>query len=97
MERKSQMMFSDVTAARAALTEIQQASQSPGSILSRKIWLPKVFYDALPCFYIVAGFAALLATLYVSDWYWVLPHSLLFAAACLHMGVLISRRRDRDH
>ena len=95
MERKSLMIFSDATAKLPALTESRQATQSPDSILSRKIWLPKVFYDALPCFYIAAGLAALFATLYISDWFWVLPHSLLFTAACLHMGAFILKRRDR--
>ncbi len=90
------MMFSDVTENLPALIEPRQATQSPESILSRKIWLPKVVYDALPSFYIVAGLASLFATLYISDWYWVLPHSLLFTAACLHMGALIFRRRDRN-
>ena len=63
------------------------------SLLSRKIWLPRLLYAALPCFYILAGLGALAATIYIGEWFWVLPHYLLFACACLHMGVLVMRRR----
>ena len=77
------------------LTDTQQIACDTGDVLSRKIWLPKVLYDLLPVFYIVSGIAALLATLYISDWFWVLPHYLLFSAACLHLGGMIIRRRHR--
>ena len=61
--------------------------------MTRKIWLPKALYRALPAFYILSGILALLATIYISAWFWVLPHYLLFSAACIHMGLLIVRRR----
>ena len=61
----------------------------------RKIWLPKLLYDALPYFYLVSGVAAFLATLYISEWFWVLPHYLLFSAACLHLGAYVFHRRHR--
>jgi len=77
------------------LTDTQQMAHDSGSMLARKIWLPKAVYDLLPVFYIVSGIAALLATLYISEWFWVLPHYLLFAAACLHLGGMIFRRRRR--
>lgn len=64
--------------------------------MSRKIWLPKLLYDALPYFYLLSGIAAFLTTLYISDWFWVLPHYLLFSAACLHLGVFVYRRRRRS-
>ncbi|MDH3265471.1 MAG: hypothetical protein OEM25_00775 [Gammaproteobacteria bacterium] len=70
-------------------------SNDAGRLMSRKIWLPKVAYNALPFFYLFAGAAALFATFYISDWFWVLPHYLLFAGACLHMGILVYRRRHR--
>lgn len=62
-------------------------------LASRTIWLPKLLYDALPYFYLTAGFAAFFATLYISEWFWVLPHYLLFSAACIHLGIYIYRRR----
>ena len=77
------------------LSDTQEVTRSTGSIVSRKIWLPKAIYDSLPYFYLVAGIAAFLATLYISNWLWVLPHYLLFSAACVHLGVLVLRRRRR--
>ena len=61
---------------------------------TRRIWLPRFFYDCLPWFYLTAGIAALLATLYISDWFWILPHYLLFSAGCIHLGALVFRRRS---
>jgi hypothetical protein len=76
-----------------ALSETQQMTRDTGSLLAKKIWLPKFLYAVLPFFYLISGVAALVATLYIDRWTWVLPHYLLFSAACLHMGVLIYRRR----
>ena len=44
-------------------------------------------------FYLTSGFAAFFNTLYLRPWYWVLPHYLLFSAGCLHIGLLVYRRR----
>ena len=76
-----------------ALSETQQVSRKTGDIVGRKIWLPKLLYDALPYFYLTAGLGAFLATLYISEWFWVLPHYLLFSGACFHIGVMVYRRR----
>lgn len=73
----------------------QQDSHAKESLLHKKIWLPKFVYDSLPYFYLTAGFAALFATLYISEWFWILPHYLLFSAACLHLGFAVRRRRTR--
>jgi hypothetical protein len=86
-------MLSSAAPKPVTLTETQELTRNTGSLVSRKVWLPKFFYDALPYFYLTAGFAAFFATLYISDWFWVLPHYLLFSAACLHLGVLVLRRR----
>jgi hypothetical protein len=77
------------------LTDTQQVTHRTGSTISRKIWLPKLLYNALPYFYLIAGFMAFFATLYISEWFWVLPHYLLFSAVCIHLGVLVFRRRHR--
>lgn len=64
--------------------------------LRKKIWLPKLIYSAIPYFYVVAGFSALFATFYIAEWFWVLPHYVLFSFASLHVGIIIFRqRRDR--
>jgi hypothetical protein len=89
------MFLSNASKPAAALSETQQITHETGSLLSRKIWLPKLLYAMLPYFYMFSGVAALLATLYIGNWYWILPHYLFFSAACLHMGVMIYRRRIR--
>ena len=69
--------------------------EAPTRSLVRKLWIPKLAYDALPYFYLTAGFSAFFATLYISEWFWVLPHYLLFSAACVHLAVVVHRRRHR--
>ena len=88
------MIFSNTAGKPVNLSETQQVTRDAGKLMTRKIWLPKALYTILPYFYVVSGCAALLATLYISDWFWVLPHYLLFAGACLHMGILVYRRRQ---
>ena len=46
--------------------------------VNRKIWLPKLVYDALPFFYLFSGITAFAATIYIGAWYWVVPHYVLF-------------------
>ncbi len=77
------------------LSSTQEVVRNAGSFASRKIWLPKLLYDCLPYFYLTAGFAAFFATLYISDWFWVLPHYILFSAACIHLAIAVYRRRKR--
>jgi len=89
------MMAGDAAGNTAPLSDTQQVARDTGELLTRKLWIPKALYAALPFFYILSGIVALLATLYISDWFWVLPHYLLFSAACVHMGVLVHRRRRR--
>ncbi len=77
------------------LSATQVLSRNAGNLAARKIWLPKLLYDCLPYFYLVAGIVAFFATLYISAWFWILPHYLLFSAACLHLAFNIFRRRHR--
>ncbi len=88
-------MLSSAARKPLVLSETQQITRDTGKLASKKIWLPKLLYDALPYFYLSAGFAAFFATLYISDWFWVLPHYLLFSAACFHLGFAVYRRRRR--
>lgn len=90
-----QMMISDTAEKPAHLSETQHITRDAGKFMARKVWLPKLIYTALPYFYLLAGAAALLATIYISGWAWVLPHYLLFGAACLHIGIVVYRRRHR--
>ena len=75
------------------LTSTRAFATKAGKLATQKIWLPRLVYDSLPYFYLTAGFAALFATLYISEWFWVLPHYLLFSAGCLHLALVVFRRR----
>lgn len=88
-------MLSTTAGKSATLSDTQQVTRQTSSLLGRKIWLPKLLYDALPYLYLASGFMAFFATLYISAWFWVLPHYLLFSVACMHLGVLVYRRRHR--
>lgn len=89
-------MISTVARKPLALSETQQVIRKTGKLATRKIWLPKLLYIAVPYFYLLSGVVAFFATLYISEWFWVLPHYLLFSAACVHLGlVIIHRRRSR--
>lgn len=85
------------TAAGNATTHTPSRRQRRGehSLLSRRIWIPKLLYDALPYFYLGSGVAAFLATLYIAEWFWILPHYALFSLVCLHLGIIVYRRRHR--
>jgi len=87
-------MTSTVAGKPLKLSETQQITRSTGNLASRKLWLPKLLYDLLPYFYLTSGFIALFTTLYISEWFWILPHYLLFSAACIHMGLSVLRRRQ---
>ena len=89
-------MVSTTAGKPVTLSETQQITRKTGKIVARKIWLPKLLYDALPYFYLTSGVSALLATLYISDWFWVLPQYFLFSLACFHLGIMVYRRRRSD-
>jgi len=91
------MMFGTTAGKPTSLGDTLEIRQSERSFMSRKVWLPKLLYNILPYFYLASGFAAFLATMYISDWFWVLPHYLLFSAACIHFGIIVYRRRSRHN
>lgn len=88
-------MLSSAAPRPIAASEDQPAVRKLRHLATKKIWLPKLLYDALPYFYLTSGFAAFFATLYISEWFWVLPHYLLFSAACMHLSIVVYRRRKR--
>ena len=89
------MMLSSTAGKQNELTDTQELARKKGGLVSKKIWLPKLIYDALPYFYLIAGISAFFTTLYISEWFWVLPHYLLFSAGCVHLGIFVYRRRNR--
>jgi len=88
-------MLSSTAGKQNELTDTQELAKNKSGLASKKIWLPKLIYDALPYFYLLAGISAFFTTLYISEWFWVLPHYLLFSAGCVHLGILVYRRRNR--
>jgi len=90
-----QLMLTQAEPQAMDLDANQEDSHNAEGLLQKKVWLPKLVYDCLPYFYLTAGFAALFATLYISEWFWVLPHYLLFSAACLHLGFAVRRWRSK--
>jgi hypothetical protein len=79
------------------LSATQNLTRSLEKLATKKIWLPKLLYDSLPYFYLAAGLAAFFAALYVSEWFWVVPHYILFSAACLHLAFAVYRRRRKTN
>lgn len=89
-------MLSRSASEQMELSATQKTSQNAGKLATRKIWLPKLLYDSLPYFYLISGVVAFLATLYISDWFWILPHYLLFSAGCLHLALYVYVRRRKN-
>ncbi len=77
----------------APVADGRNTTRRRASLITRKIWLPKLIYGALPWFYVGSGIAAFMATLYINQWFWIVPHYLLFSVACVHFGLFIYRRR----
>lgn len=77
------------------LSATQNLTRGLERLATRKIWLPRLLYDSLPYFYMASGLAALFATLYISEWFWVVPQYMLFSAACLHLAIAVHRRRRK--
>ena len=60
-----------------------------------KVWLPEIVYEALPYLYLLVGLGALFTSLYITEWYWIVPHCLLITAVGIHAGVSILLKRLR--
>ena len=70
-------------------------------ILFRKLWLPRIVYEALPYLYILVGICTLISGVYLPEGTWILPYLVLLGLVCLHAGLGVatlryrySRRRD---
>ena len=76
-------------------SDFAEDGRSLALFLRRRIWLPRLLYAALPYFYVLSGLAAFLATFYIVEWFWILPFYVLFSVFCIHIGILVYRRRHR--
>ena len=63
------------------------------TVVVRRIWLVSWAYELLPYFYIVAGLGAIVSSIYVSRWYWMIPFYLIFGGMCVHGGFVVRRLR----
>lgn len=88
-------MLSTAAGKASGIDQSSRDKRSSTALFSRKIWLPKLLYSALPFFYLASGVAAFLATVYINEWFWVLPHYLLCSVVCLHLGIFVYRKRYR--
>jgi hypothetical protein len=62
-----------------------------------RFWLSKPLYEAVPYLYLIAGLAALSASLYLDYWIWP-TIGLVVGFACIIGGLVIwLRRRDFRH
>ena len=61
--------------------------------LLRKLWLPRVVYEALPYLYILFGITALASAMYTPSWFWILPYVFLLGLVCLHTGLALAALR----
>lgn len=62
------------------------------------MWLSKPIYELLPYGYLVAGLAALIASMYLSYWYWpMICLALGFGLVIAGLMVLLKRRDFRHH
>lgn len=64
-------------------------------LLFRRLWLPRIVYEALPYLYIVLGVAALGSAMFTPDWTWILPWAILIGLICLHAGLALVALRYR--
>ena len=64
-------------------------------LLFRRLWLPKILYEALPYLYIVLGVTALGSAMFTPDWTWILPWAILIGLICLHAGLALVALRYR--
>ena len=97
MDRVQQPMLTKAEPQQMDIGAKQEESRDVNGLLRKKIWLPKLVYDCLPYFYLTAGFSAFFATLYINEWFWVVPYYLLFSAACLHLAFAVGRWRRYCH
>jgi Flp pilus assembly protein TadB len=59
------------------------------------MWVSRPIYESLPYFYIVSGALTLLASMYLSHWYW--PTICFFVGLCSLVGGLVVLLKRRDY
>jgi Flp pilus assembly protein TadB len=82
-------MTTDAASPFTRLSQTQKLGRWALKTATRRIWLPRFLYDLIPWFYLFSGAAALLATIFVDGWLWILPFYVLFAVICLHLAAVV--------
>lgn len=62
---------------------------------ARRSWQQSLA-EYLPFAYIAAGFTAFFATLYVPEWFWVLPYYFLMACGGVHAILFLANSAGKD-
>ena len=65
------------------------------TLLLKRLWLPRILYEALPYIYMLCGIVALGSAVYSPDWTWILPWAILVGLICLHAGIALATLRFR--
>ena len=65
------------------------------NLLLRKLWLPRILYELLPCLYLLLGLAALASAMYIQAWTWILPYAILLGLVCFHVSLALITLRYR--
>ena len=65
------------------------------NLATRKIWLPRSAYAALPYLYIFLGIYAMTAALFLRNWSWIVPYLVLIGVGCVHAGAYVLSLRFR--
>ena len=64
--------------------------------LTRRLWLPKGLYAAIPWVYCLLGAASLASGLFMPQPGWIIPYLFLSAVCCVDAGIwLLTLRRRR--
>lgn len=71
--------------------ELHERSQAPPAVGSSS----RLFSSPAPYLYLTGAFAAIVATLYVPDWFWILPHYVLLCAGTIHLAIAVRRKYPR--
>jgi len=64
-------------------------------LLARKLWLPRVLYEALPYLYLLLSIAALASAMHLRGWAWIVPYMIMLGLICLHVSAAIITLRYR--
>jgi hypothetical protein len=72
---------------------VSNRPRSLGRLLTRRVWLPRWLYAAVPWLYLLLGSASLASAVLLPDPDWILPFAGLADLALLHAGLWVATVR----